>query len=179
MSADIHKFGYAPKGCSIVLYRTRELADYQPFSFDNWTGGQYFVPTFPGSRPGGAIAAAWAVLNYLGEPGYLRMTERCLIATERFIEGIRSIHGLNVDGEPRYNLFAFTSRDADVAAIGVGMRQRGWMLGLQGKPPSSLHLTVTPAHDRVVDDFLADLTVVVERVVAGNITAPDVVARYS
>ena len=179
MSADIHKFGYAPKGASVILYRDEEMYNFQPFTFDNWTGGTYSVPTFPGSRPGGAIAAAWAVLNFLGFPGYLEMTETCLKTTERLIEGIRSIRGLFVLGNPQYNLFAFESRDAQIGAIWTGMRQYGWRIGLQGKPPSTLHLTVAPSHARVVGEFLEDLKKTVELVTSGDIAASATVARYN
>ena len=137
------------------------------------------MPTFPGSRPGGAIAAAWAALNFLGLPGYLEMTETCLKTTERLIEGIRSIRGLFVLGNPQYNLFAFESRDAQIGAIWTGMRQYGWRIGLQGKPPSTLHLTVAPSHARVVGEFLEDLKKTVELVTSGGIAASATVARYN
>ena len=179
ISADIHKFGYAPKGASVVLYRSQEIFDFQPFTFDDWTGGLYSVPAFAGSRPGGTIAAAWAALNGLGEAGYIRLTGRCLSSTARFIEGITSIDGLYVVGEPQFNLFAFGSRNLDIAAIWRGMSLHGWRTGLQGKPPNSIHLTVAPDHDRVVDEFLACLRQVAHQVAAGELSASDATARYA
>lgn len=179
ISADLHKFGYSAKGASLVLYRDPEIYSFQPFEFDDWTGGKYSVATFVASRPGGAVSAAWAVMNYLGEPGYLEMTRRCLEATSRFMTGIESITGLFVVGKPQYNLFAFGSMQADIRAIWTGMRHHGWMIGLQGKPPSSVHLTIMPSHDRVADEFVGHLREVVDAVVRGEVTAEGAVARYN
>jgi sphinganine-1-phosphate aldolase len=179
ISADIHKFGYAPKGASVVLYRSQEISEFQPFSFDDWTGGSYSVPTFAGSRPGGAIAAAWAALNGLGEAGYVRLTDRCLRATARFIEGIESVNSFHVVGNPQFNLFAFGSHTLDIARIWAGMSLSGWGLGLQGKPPSSIHLTVAPDHDRVVEEFITDLRRVVKQVTTGEGPAMGVETKYN
>src|SRR5439155_293982 len=71
ISADLHKFGYSSKGASVILYKTHEIYAFQPFDFEDWTGGNYTVSTVLGSRPGGAVAAAWATLRYLGLPAYL------------------------------------------------------------------------------------------------------------
>src|SRR5262249_10737208 len=109
----------------------------------------------------------------------LEMNETCLKTTERLIEGIRSIRGLFVLGNPQYNLFAFESRDAQIGAIWTGMRQHSWRIGLQGNPPSSLHLTVAPSHARVVEEFLEDLKKTVESVTSGDIAASATVARYN
>lgn len=179
ISADIHKFGYAPKGASVVLYRSAEMYDFQPFAFDDWTGGLYSVPTFAGSRSGGPIAAAWTALNGLGEAGYVGLTDRCLRTAARFIEGITSVDGLYIVGDPQYNLFAFGSHHLDISAIWRAMLLRGWRMGLQGKPPSDIHLTVSPAHDRVVDDFIGDLHRAIDQVAAGEISGSETTARYA
>jgi sphinganine-1-phosphate aldolase len=156
MSADLHKYGYAAKGASVILHRSKELYSFQGFTFDNWPGARYSAPNLTGTRPGGSVAAAWATLNYLGVAGYLELTKRSLGAADALIEGIGNIPSLAILGAPQATVFAFTSQDRDLAAIGGAMRKRGWAISLQDKP-ASLHLTVTASHDRVVDQFLADL----------------------
>jgi sphinganine-1-phosphate aldolase len=179
ISADIHKFGYSSKGASVILYKTDAIYAFQPFEFEDWTGGSYAVPTVLGSRPGGAVAAAWATLRYLGLPGYLELTRRALDATRGFMDAVNAVDGFYVEGDPHYNLFAFGSRDLDVRAVFVGLEEAGWHPLLQGNPPSSLHLTINPSHDRVVGDFGRDLREVANRVRRGEISADGVRARYN
>src|SRR3990172_12792383 len=109
-----------------------------------------------GSRPGGAIAAAWAVLTYLGEDGYMRLARDVMDTTETLIGGINSILGLRVLGKPDMSVFAFASDTLDIYAVGDEMDARGWHPDRQQKPPS-LHLMVTPAHKEIVQPFLTDL----------------------
>lgn len=71
ISADIHKLGYAPKGVSVILHRTKELRRYQTFMFDDWLGGFYASPNLQGTRSGLPMAAAWAVMSHLGVDGYV------------------------------------------------------------------------------------------------------------
>ncbi|NMO18666.1 aspartate aminotransferase family protein [Pyxidicoccus fallax] len=156
LSADLHKYGYAAKGASLVLYRTPELRRYQFFTYADWSGGIYASPSMAGTRPGGAIAAAWAILKYLGEEGYLRLTGTVLDTAKALREGIAAIPGLKLLGEPRLSIFAFGSDTLDVYALGDAMEARGWKLDRQMMPPA-LHLMVTPAHAKVVEPFLADL----------------------
>lgn len=156
ISTDLHKYGYAAKGASAILYRSRELRRFQFFVQPGWPGGMYASPTLAGTRPGGAIAAAWAVLRLLGEDGYLRLARTASEAARRLMEGICAIPGLFILGEPDMTLFAFAARDFDTYALGDCMRRRGWRLDRQQLPPS-LHLVVTANHAKVVDAFLADL----------------------
>jgi sphinganine-1-phosphate aldolase len=179
ISADVHKFGYSSKGASVILYKTDDIYAFQPFDFEDWTGGSYAVSTVLGSRPGGAVAAAWATLRYLGLPGYLDMTRRCLAATQGFMDAVTGVEGFYVEGDPQYNLFAFASRELDIKAVFVGLKEAGWHPLLQGNPPSSLHLTITPSHERVVGEFGRDLQEVADRVRRGEISAEGVRARYN
>lgn len=156
LSADLHKYGYAAKGASLVLYRTPELRRYQFFTYADWCGGIYASPSMAGTRPGGAIAAAWAILKYLGEEGYLRLAGTVLATARVLREGITAIPGLKLVGEPRLSVFAFASDTLDVYALGDAMEVRGWKLDRQMGPPA-LHLMVTPAHENVVEPFLSDL----------------------
>lgn len=156
LSADVHKYGYAAKGASVILYRTRDIRKYQFTVVTDWQGGVYASPTMPGTRPGGAIAAAWAILNYLGEEGYLHLAEKVMKTTRALIEGINSITGLYVLGKPAMSVFAFTSDELNVYALGSAMQARGWHLDALQLPPC-LHVMVTAAHENVVEEFLADL----------------------
>lgn len=156
ISADLHKYGYAARGSSTILYSSKEIRRHQFFTYADWPGGLYGSPTMPGSRPGGAIAAAWAVLHYLGEEGYLRLVATVMDTARALMDGINAIPGLRVLGEPDMSIFSFSSDSVDIYAVADAMDGRGWNLDRQQMPPK-LHLVVTPAHQRVVGEFLADL----------------------
>ncbi|HET9730170.1 MAG TPA: aminotransferase class V-fold PLP-dependent enzyme [Acidimicrobiia bacterium] len=156
ISADVHKLGYAPKGASVIVHRTKELRRYQTFVFDDWLGGFYASPGMQGSRPGLPMATAWAVMHFLGIEGYCRLTRIAVDARRRIVDGVRAL-GLRVLGEPEAQLFAMTSDELDVFALGDALQRRGWYLDRQ-QPPDSLHATVSAGNAPVVDDFLHDLT---------------------
>lgn len=156
MSADLHKYGYAAKGASVVLYRGPELRKFQFFVTTSWPGGIYASPALAGTRPGGAIAAAWAVMNYLGEEGYCRIVDTMMRTAGQLRAGIDAIPGLRVLGAPDMCVMAIGGDGLDVYEVGDEMQARGWHLDRQQFPPS-LHLTVTYGHAGVVEPFLADL----------------------
>jgi len=156
LSADVHKYGYAPKGASVILYRNDQLRLHQYFAHADWPGGIYGTPTLLGARPGGAAAAAWAVMHYLGEEGYLRLVKGMMETTARFIAGVRRIPGLRVLGEPHLTLFAIAADGLDIFALGDAMKKRRWLMDGQQLPPC-LHVTVSPRHGEVLDAILADL----------------------
>jgi sphinganine-1-phosphate aldolase len=162
ISADLHKYGYSARGASVILYRDRELRRHQFFATSDWPGGLYGSPTLAGSRPGGAIAAAWAVLNYLGVDGYTRLARIVMEATTALIGGINRIPELRVLGEPDMSVFAFTSDSLDIHSIADALDEAGWHPDRQQLPPS-LHCMVTPAHEHAVKPFLDALTSAVER----------------
>ncbi|MEY2420798.1 MAG: sphinganine-phosphate aldolase [Acidimicrobiaceae bacterium] len=160
LSADLHKYGYVPKGISVIMHRSKELRRYQTFAFDGWLGGFYGSSGILGTKPGGPIAAAWAALQFLGEEGYCRLSEEAFTARERFVAGVRATPGLAIVGEPEVTLAAITASGVaphvDVFALGDELFRRGWHLDRQG-PPDSLHATCMPVHLPVIDEFLADL----------------------
>ena len=156
ISADLHKLGYAPKGASVLLHRSKELRRYQTFVFEDWLGGFYASPAMQGTRPAMPMACAWAVLHHLGLEGYLRLTSATIDATRRMAAGIRSIDGLSIVGEPEAHVLAFTGDGIDVFALGDAMQARGWFHDRQ-KPPDSLHATVSAGNAPVIDEYLADL----------------------
>lgn len=156
ISADLHKYGYAAKGASVILYRNAALRRHQYFAYTDWSGGLYASPSMTGTRAGGPIAAAWAILNYLGEDGYLRLTDQVMKTALRLRDGVNAIDGLHVIGQPEMTVLAIGSDRLDVYEVGDELTARGWHLDRQQFPPS-LHLTVSPYHAQVVDVFLRDL----------------------
>ncbi|KDA00424.1 pyridoxal-dependent decarboxylase domain-containing protein [Hyphomonas polymorpha PS728] len=176
MSADLHKYGYCAKGASTVLFRSAELYKHMPFTLHDWSGAPMKTPTLAGTRPGGAISAAWAVMNVLGVSGYREKQGLVCQTRERIEDGVRAL-GFEVLGRPLLGLVAFRHPEADTLALYSAMRQRGWFTSFTVEPPS-LHLMLSPKHAEVADDYLADLAACLEAVKAGN-TAPKVEARYS
>ncbi len=156
MSADIHKYGYVSKGASVVIYRDAGLRKYQLFAYADWPGGVYATPCISGARPGGPIAASWAMMRYLGWEGYMRLAKDAMEATGMLIEGIKRIPGLYIIGNPPATTFAVGSGSLNIYALGEKMKLRGWHVDSQHLPPC-LHFTVSPMHLRVVQPFLADL----------------------
>ncbi|MEW6403060.1 MAG: aspartate aminotransferase family protein [Chloroflexota bacterium] len=156
ISADLHKYAYAAKPASLVLYRTSELRRYQMFVSTEWPGGIYPSPGLAGSRPGGPVAAAWALLNFLGEQGYLNITAVVMRTAKKLQEGINNIRGLKVLSDPEMSVFAIASDKLDVYELADELSLRGWHLDRQHFP-ASLHMTVNYVHEKVADEFLLDL----------------------
>ena len=107
ISADVHKYGYASKGVSVILYRTHELARKQVFVTIDWLGGFYASTAMAGTRPAGPIAAAWAAIMHIGIDGYLELTRTAHDAATTLRAGIESIAGLEVRGDPPATVMAF------------------------------------------------------------------------
>jgi len=162
ISADLHKYGYAAKGASVILYRERDLRMHQFFVHTDWAGGIYASPAMAGSRPGGAIAAAWAVLNFLGEEGYLEIVEKVMQATNRLKAGVAEIKGVYILSNPEMSVLALASDQHNIYEIGDEMTLKGWYMDRQQFPPS-LHVTLNYAHADVIDDFLGDLASAVNK----------------
>jgi len=162
VSADTHKFGYAAKGTSVVLYRNLDLRHYQYYTAADWPGGLYFSPTFAGSRPGALSAACWAAMLSMGEQGYIDAARQILEAAAAIRKGIEVIPELRVLGDPLF-VIAFTSDTLDIYQIMDRMTGLGWSLNGLHKP-SCVHLCVTLRHAQpgVVERFLADLHSAVE-----------------
>ncbi len=155
MSADVHKYGFATKGASVILHREgAHVLQYQAFLYQDWPGGLYGSLALAGARPAAPVAAAWAVMNYLGADGYLRLVNRTITTAEKIKAGVTTL-GLQVLGDPIASVIAFTGDR--IMAIGDQMDDRGWHLDRQNNP-DALHLMVSPEHDKIVDHFLEDLT---------------------
>jgi sphinganine-1-phosphate aldolase len=156
VSADLHKYGYALKGASAILYRDADLRRGQFFVDTGWAGGLFGSPGMLGTRPGGIIAAAWAAMLRLGESGYRRLAHESMNLARELQRGICDIPGLRIVGAPDMSVFAFTSDQLDVFAIADRLVARGWHVDRQNAPPS-IHLVVTPNHRDAVQPFLRDL----------------------
>ena len=161
ISADIHKLGYAPKGVSVILHRTKELRRYQTWMFDGWLGGFYGSPNLQGTRSGLPMAAAWAVMQHLGIDGYLRLTEQAITTADTMRAAVAGTEGIQVLGAGGYHLVAIASDESsavpiDVFALGDELAARGWYHDRQS-PPDSLHSTVSASNTASVGDWCIDL----------------------
>lgn len=160
ISADVHKYGYAPKGASLVCYADATDRSFQYFATADWTGYPVANPVLSSTRSGGPVAAAWAVVEHLGMDGYRAATESAWSATRTIVDGVRGAADstARVVVEPDTPLLAVTS--SNVFRHAERMRGRGWMLTVTpsfGPSPAHLHLTLTAAHEELADRLLADL----------------------
>ena len=176
ISADLHKYGYAAKGASTVLFRGKKLYDYMPFDAQNWSGAPMKTPTLAGTRPGGAISAAWAVMNVLGVEGYREKQGLVCETRERAEEGFKRI-GFEVLGKPMLGLIAFRHPEHDSFAIYSEMYRKGWFTSITIDPPS-LHLMLSPKHAEVIAQDIEDLAEAGETVAKGK-EGERVEARYN
>lgn len=169
VSVDLHKYGYAAKGCSALLYKSDEIRKYQYFICADWTGYSIVNPTMMSSKTGGPLAGAWAIMNYFGFEGYVKLARETVETTRRLAEGVNQIPGLKVlGGVPETSMFAFISEDSiNIFELNDEMSQRGWKLQLQlgtHVAPANIHLTVNKAHAGIEAEFLKDLASAVETV---------------
>jgi sphinganine-1-phosphate aldolase len=160
ISADLHKYGYAAKGASLLLWRSMDQMRHQIFVATDFPGGIYASPTMIGTRPGGPIAAAWAALQTLGEAGYLELARAAADAADRLRSGIARSSGVVLVGRSDSTIVAFAGDGVDTYAIADRLEARGWTPDRQHRP-ASIHLTVTANHAAIVDDYLADLAAAV------------------
>ncbi|MBL7713869.1 MAG: aspartate aminotransferase family protein [Bdellovibrionales bacterium] len=166
ISADLHKFGYTAKGASALIYRDMSYLKHQFFVSALWSGGFFGSPSMPGTRPGGAISAAWATLQKFGRQGYEEMVQKTMEVAERFKKGIEAIPELQVLGNPDMSLIAYATRDPssiNIYAIADQLEKKGWLIDRQ-QSPACIHATVTLNHAQAIDAYMADLRQAVETV---------------
>ncbi|MBW1687675.1 MAG: aspartate aminotransferase family protein [Deltaproteobacteria bacterium] len=160
ISADMHKYGYAPKNASVLLYRNRELRKHALFVCSGTTEYAVINPTVLSSKTAGPIAAAWAVLRHLGEAGYERIVRESWEATRALLEGIEKIEGVEVLAKPDMCMFTLGSEEINIFELDDEMRQRGWLLLPQfacGGGPANLHISISTSNVPHVDRLLSDL----------------------
>jgi sphinganine-1-phosphate aldolase len=162
MSADTHKYGYALKGTSVLLYRNSDLRRYQYFNFTDWPGGIYFSPGLSGSRSGGIVAATWAAMVSLGESGYLEIAKGIFETAATIRRGIDAIPELEVIGNPTF-LVAFRAPKLNIYHVNDHLIAKGWRLNAL-QLPAALHFCVTRPNTApgVAEAFVADLSEAVQ-----------------
>ncbi|TRZ74183.1 MAG: aspartate aminotransferase family protein [Actinobacteria bacterium] len=159
ISVDLHKFGYTSKGASVIMYANKRLRSYQGFVTDAWLGGTYASSGMLGTKSGGPIAAAWAVMHFLGDDGYLRLTQSARAATEILAKHIDNHAELSLLAFPDALLLSFTAHDPsrlNIFAVANEMWKRGWYIDRQ-QPPQSLHCTVNAIHESNIEEMINDL----------------------
>ena len=164
ISVDTHKYGYAAKGTSVILYRNQELRHFQYYTITDWPGGLYFSPTFAGSRPGALSAACWASMLSMGEKGYLDATKKIMEAANTIKQGIKRIPELYIVGDPLW-VIAFGSKKLDIYRVLDFMTSKGWTLNGLHKP-SCIHIALTLRHAKkeICTRFIENLEEAVEHV---------------
>ncbi len=169
ISMDLHKYAYAPKGASLVLYRNKDLRKHQLFACSNWIGYTIINNAVQSSKSGGPMAAAWAVLNYLGDAGYLEIARKKLAAIKKITAGIEKIDGLRLLAQPQMSLVAFTSDTINVFHIIDEMNARGWYIQPAlsfDNSPAHIHLSISASNVGWEDELLKDLAECVQTAAA-------------
>jgi sphinganine-1-phosphate aldolase len=166
ISADLHKLGYCPKPASTIHWREEALKRYHFVHPSDWPGGQYMTAGFSGSRPAGSIYAAWAVLRYLGQSGYLKLTQHVLDAKAQLLAGISSIEGLTVI-ENDLLPATFGATDVDLTLVKGELGKLGWILLGAAQPPLINVPLDAAVDDQLIDRFLSELEAVTRRVRSG------------
>ena len=159
ISVDLHKFGYTSKGASVIMYASKHLRSFQGFVTDDWLGGVYGSSGVLGTKSGGSMASAWAVMHFLGDDGYLRLTRQAREATLQLATVIRNTPELVLRAEPESTLLCFGAQDPsalNVFAVADELSKRGWYVDRQ-TPPDSLHCTVNAIHHDKIDWFARDM----------------------
>ncbi|MEX0666145.1 MAG: aminotransferase class V-fold PLP-dependent enzyme [Acidimicrobiia bacterium] len=174
ISADVHKFGYVPKGASVVLHRDPDWSSHQVFLYDQWPAGVYGSPAIMGARPAAPIASAWAAMRYLGVDGYTEIMRGLMTTVEKIRTGLEGISGIEIVGAPIGPVLALESSSLDLYAVGDVMDERGWNLN-RNVEPRGLHMVLSPAHANVADALLSDFV----DAVANHGESKGVEARYS
>jgi len=170
ISGDLHKYGYASKGASTVFFRSEALREYMTFDAGPWPLGRMVTPTLAGTRPGGAIAAAWAVTQFLGVEGYREKQRAVTDARAKIETGVTKL-GFRVLGRPQLGIVSFTHDTVDPLALYAKMHHRGWFTAALLEP-KALHLMLSPKHNEVADQYLADLEASLNESSGGEQLAP-------
>ena len=163
ISVDAHKYGYSPKGVSVIIYRNSKIRKQQFFVHTDWPGGIFGTPCFQGTKSGASVASFWALIHLLGMKGYLELAKKTMETTKFLMENINSIPGLKIISNPEMSVFAFTSDNNDIYHIADEMTFRGWYLD-RLQFPESLHMTITHSNARQAESFIKDLRESVNKV---------------
>ncbi len=161
ISIDLHKYGYTPKGASVLLYRNKGLRKHQLFTNASWPGYPLANTTMQSTKSEGPLVGAWATINYLGMNGYLELTRKVISAKKKLMSGLAEL-GFRTLGEPDSSIVAFRHENLDIFTLAEMLKKDGWFLQVQ--PGSvelgliaSLHMTLTATHDEKIPSFLESL----------------------
>ena len=162
----IKQFGYAPKGSSLILYSEKKYVHHQYFVSTKWSGGIFVSPTLAGSRSGGIIAATWAALMNHGEDNYIKQSKAIFDTVAYIVNAAKSIPGLDVMGDPKVCIVAFTSTIFNIYSFSDEMKARGWLLSAM-QYPTCVHLYIVPMHTQagIKERFVQDLASVAQALV--------------
>jgi glutamate/tyrosine decarboxylase-like PLP-dependent enzyme len=175
ISADLHKYGYAAKGASVILYKNKDLRKHQIFACSRWTGYTVINAAVTSSKTAGPMAAAWAVMNYLGDEGYMEIVREVMEATRLVIDGINGIDGVQVLGEPSMCMFAFasTSEKINVYRLADALKKKGWYVQPQfarANSPANLHISMNRSTVHQASAFLKDFKETIEEMKQAEIS---------
>jgi sphinganine-1-phosphate aldolase len=161
ISVDLHKYGFTPKGSSVIMYRNEKLRKHQIYVNAEWPGYPMSNAGMQATKSAGPLAGSWAIMNYLGYKGYTALASKTLDAYKKITSGIEKI-GYKITGKPDATIFAFQDNNNDIFQTGIKMIEKGWYTQIQPsniklKLPSTVHLNIAPVHVEVADEFLSDL----------------------
>ena len=176
ISADLHKSGFAAKPASTINFRTREHREFARYTFNDWPSGTYSGLTFTGTRPGGAIAAAWGAMNFLGKNGYKDLAVATMKARDTIQAGLKSIEGVSVFGAPPLYAFAYGHSGVDMHKVAGYMNQNGWYCG-STTSPIGIHVMATPIHQSSAEEYVAAIADTIEKIASG--TEAEATASYT
>ncbi len=177
ISADLHKYGFTPKGASVVLFSDEEAARHRIFDWkDPYI--HYTTPGLSGTRSGAAIAAAWAVMRFLGEEGYIDIARDIMLARDTIVDGIRSIDGVEIRGDASLSIVSFGAKELDAPALGGALQARGWLPNVWEGPPS-VHVRILPSHVALAEEFVKDVREAVAEVRRGEVTDSERTGMYA
>lgn len=163
ISADLHKYGFCPKPASTLFFRDADDMTRAAFDLDVWANGRFVTHTIAGTRPGGAVAAAWAVLNHLGRDGYRAIARDLLANARAYREGIEKVQGFHMFAEPDLTILNFGARNVDIFAVADRMADRGWLPG-RTQDPRGMHLMLSMFHEPAREAYLGALATAADEV---------------
>ena len=160
------QFGYAPKGSSLILYSEKKYVHHQYFVSTQWSGGIFISPTLAGSRSGGIIAATWAALMNHGVDGYINASKAIFDTVAYIVDAVKNVQGLNVMGDPKVCIVAFTSDIFNIYSFSDEMKARGWLLSAM-QYPTCVHIYIVPMHTQkgIKERFVKDVAEVAQALV--------------
>jgi len=177
LSVDLHKFGYSAKGISALLFRDAGDTSFARTVFTDWPSGMYGTPSISGTRPGGALASAWAVMRYLGREGFIERTRKIFEIRDEFITSLRGI-GAAIIGRPDCYHFNFAFAGLDNLLLASELSRDGWIVSSTETPPA-VQLMITAAHDGVASPFVKAVAAIADDIRSGKRTGDGEGSVYS